>query len=360
MPATDTIDTDHAAQSAAPASESDNQFERIETPTADGNTLVKDLPKQRVPALAKVGMVAMLTGSSDLGTIIHITPTHAVIQGEKECEALPWGEVSLECVEPDLSDNGAGEAATPGEPGTWYLPVHVGMRAQGWDGDSTDGGEIVAITPELCHIKGEAAGCVFACPWDQITFCAESLEQPIRLINGNGTGPVNTSAPTDTPEPDYATPYSSMPATVNAKDGETDVWPGMIICEPGEATGYLVMWTKEAAILRLPDGTVHQQSWCVLETTGGPSPLKIDRFRLLMCQLFSFEKEVYQLCKKYSVDPEKYDELGSGLHQAQRDLGLISDEITEQAHRDKWMLPETVCGCRMGGVDDETVEGGVT
>ena len=112
MTATNHIDADTAPRPSAPVSESDNEFERIEAPTADGNTLVKDLPKQRIPALARVGMVAMLPESSDLGTIINITPTHALVQGEKESGAVPWGEVSLECVEPDLSDNGDGKHAT--------------------------------------------------------------------------------------------------------------------------------------------------------------------------------------------------------------------------------------------------------
>ena len=86
----------------------------------------------------------------------------------------------------------------------WHLPVHVGMKVQAWHGGATQEGVIVGISSELCHVKGDEAGYVFACPWSEVSFNAEALDKPVRVVPDVGDTAPGEPAGDDDPAAEFA------------------------------------------------------------------------------------------------------------------------------------------------------------
>ncbi|MCY2954823.1 MAG: hypothetical protein NTU53_23070 [Planctomycetota bacterium] len=91
------------------------EWEDVSVREATGGGLGKRLPKSKVIALARPGMVVEVANGGDgLGIIETITSDFAIVRFEDgRVETFYWGEVSLEAVAPDP----AYIARTPGDDG---------------------------------------------------------------------------------------------------------------------------------------------------------------------------------------------------------------------------------------------------
>ena len=78
-----------------------DQWEDVIGVTETGDTLLKRVPVDRIETPCSVGMVASGSNGDGPGRVIQVTPSHCLIQYENgEVDAIPWHNVSIECVVP--------------------------------------------------------------------------------------------------------------------------------------------------------------------------------------------------------------------------------------------------------------------
>ena len=89
-----------------PESTTKQPYQDISYESANGDAMTKRMPVDYIPSYARVGMVVVLTNSTDgdYAKIVSVTPSHAIVQKENgKHTAYAWQDVYLTGVMADPS-----------------------------------------------------------------------------------------------------------------------------------------------------------------------------------------------------------------------------------------------------------------